>query len=120
MDSICSLKEIYKSLYNFEHKFQDKYGMTINEAMVLCYLFNGDKKTAGDICEYIGLSASRVSKVINSVEKMGYINRNISVEDKRQMIFSLTATGVRRITEMKSSEFNIDELYALLKNSIDV
>jgi DNA-binding MarR family transcriptional regulator len=118
MDSICELKDIYKSLYKFEKDFQAKYELTINEAMVLCYLYNGDTRSAGDICEYIGLSASRVSKVINSVEKMGLIERSISATDKRQMLFELTTAGLRKITDMKQSDFSTEELYQQLRRCV--
>lgn|SRR5574344_1463192 len=118
MDSICQLKDIYKSLYKFEKNFQTRYDMTINEAMVLCFLYHGETRTAGDICDYIGLSASRVSKVINSVEKLGYIERNISPVDKRQMLFALTASGLRKITEIKTSDFTTADLYQQLRNCV--
>lgn len=118
MESICELKDIYKSLYKFEKDFQSRYNMTINEAMVLCYLYNGDTRSAGDICEYMGLSASRVSKVINSVEKMGYIERSISPEDKRQMLFALTTSGLRKISLMKQSDFSTEELYGQLRQCV--
>lgn len=118
MDSICKLKDIYKSLYKFEKDFQTRYDITINEAMVLCFLYNGETHTAGDICEFIGLSASRVSKVINSVEKLGFIMRSISTTDKRQMLFALTASGLRKISAIKSSDFTTEHLYEQLRNCV--
>lgn len=118
MESICELKDVYKSLYKFEKDFQTQYGMTINEAMVLCYLFGGETRTAGEICEYIGLSPSRVSKVINSVEKLGFIERKLSSKDKRLMLFALTASGLRKITNMKQSDFKTDELYEQLRKCV--
>ena len=118
MDAICTLKDIYKELYQFEKKFQIDNGMTINEAMLLCCLHQRDAKSAGTLCEFIGLSSSRVSKVINSVEKMGYIQRTISSEDKRQMLFSLTAEGWRKITEMEKVDLHIQDLYAKLSDCL--
>ena len=118
MESICELKEIYKSLYKFEKDFQSRNDMSINEAMVLCYLFNGETRSAGEICDYIVLSASRVSKVLNSVEKLGYIERSISFTDKRQMLFALTASGLRKISEMKQTDFSTDDLYDQLRQCV--
>lgn len=114
MEAICGLKDIYMELYSFEKNFQTEHGMTINEAMLLCCLHEGDAKSAGSLSEYIGLSSSRVSKVINSVEKMGLIERTISPEDKRQMLFSLTTAGWRKVTEMKGADLHIGELYERL------
>ena len=93
MESICAIKDIYKALYQFEKTFAEVHDITINEAMLLCCLKDGETKSAGMICEYIGLSNSRVSKVITAVENKGYIRRNINKNDKRQMCFSLTPGG---------------------------
>ena len=82
MESICAIKDIYKALYQFEKTFAEVHDITINEAMLLCCLKDGETKSAGMICEYIGLSNSRVSKVITAVENKGYIRRNIN--KKRQ------------------------------------
>ena len=61
MESICAIKDIYKALYQFEKTFAEVHDITINEAMLLCCLKDGETKSAGMICEYIGLSNSRVS-----------------------------------------------------------
>ena len=75
MESICAIKDIYKALYQFEKTFAEVHDITINEAMLLCCLKDGETKSAGMICEYIGLSNSRVSKVITAVENKGYGDR---------------------------------------------
>ena len=81
MESICAIKDIYKALYQFEKTFAEVHDITINEAMLLCCLKDGETKSAGMICEYIGLSNSRVSKVITAVENKGYIQQH---QQKRQ------------------------------------
>lgn len=118
MESICVLKDIYKTLYQFEKDFSDLHNLTINEAMLLCCLKEGESKTAGSLCEYIGLSNSRVSKVITGVENKEFISRKISPEDKRQMLFSLTEKGRQKVEQMQASDLNIDELYAKLRACI--
>lgn len=119
MESICKLKDLYKYLYKFEKAFQMRYSLTINEAMVLCNLYNGESHTAREISDYIGLSASRVSKIINAVEICGYIERSIGDVDKRQMVFKLTSSGLQKISEMKASDFDTKELYEQLRKSIE-
>lgn len=118
MESICVLKDIYKTLYQFEKDFSDLHNLTINEAMLLCCLKEGESKSAGSLCEYIGLSNSRVSKVITAVENKEFISRKISPEDKRQMLFSLTEKGRQKVEQMQASDLNIDELYAKLRACI--
>lgn len=110
MEEICKLKDIYKMLYKFEKEFAENNGITINEGMLLCCLKDGKPKTAADLCEFIGLSNSRVSKVIFSIEEKGYINREMGKIDKRQMIFSLTKEGKNKIKEMKSHSIDFNYL----------
>ncbi len=106
MESICKLKDIYKALYQFEKEFSDNNGITINEGMILCCLKDGQPRAANELCDFVGLSNSRVSRVINSVETKGYIIRQMGIRDKRQMIFSLTESGKQKVKEMLSKEMD--------------
>lgn len=110
MEEICKLKDIYKSLYNFEKEFSEKNGITINEGMVLCCMKDGRPRSANDLCSFVGLSNSRVSRIINTVESKGYITREMGTTDKRQMIFTLTEAGKQKIKEMMSQKLNLSGL----------
>ncbi len=115
MNDICAIKDVYKVLYQFEKDFAEANELTINEAMLLCCLKEGEAKSAGTICEFIGLSNSRVSKVITGMEDKGYIRRKVSREDKRQMFFSLTPKGKEKIEKMKHADLKFDSLYSELR-----
>lgn len=117
MESICKLKNIYKSLYTFEKEFAEKNNITINEGMVLCCMKDEKPRTANEICEFVGLSNSRVSRIINTVETKGYILREMGSIDKRQMIFSLTEEGRKKIKEMMKHEINLS---ALIKELVEI
>lgn len=117
MESICKLKNIYKSLYTFEKEFSEKNNITINEGMVLCCMKDEKPRTANEICEFVGLSNSRVSRIINAVETKGYILRKMGSIDKRQMIFTLTEEGKKKIKEMMKHEINLS---ALIKELVEI
>lgn len=119
MEAICAIKDIYKTLYQFEKAFTEANDITINEAMLLCCLKDNEAKSAGTICEYIGLSNSRVSKVITAVENKGFIRRNINKNDKRQMFFSLTTKGKEKIKQMMNAELRFDGLFETLQKCIN-
>lgn len=51
MEAICVIKDIYKTLYQFEKAFSEVHEITINEAMLLCCLKDNEAKSAGTICE---------------------------------------------------------------------
>lgn len=115
MEPICAIKDIYKILYQFEKNFSELNGLTINEAMLLCCLKDNEAKSAGSICEYIGLSNSRVSKVITTVENKELIERIMSKTDKRQMFFTLSEKGKNKIQEMMQKELSFDSLITQLR-----
>jgi len=119
MEAICKLKDIYKALYQFEKEFSDNNGITINEGMILCCLKDGKEKTANELCEFVGLSNSRVSRVINSVETKGYIVRQMGTTDKRQMIFTLTESGRKKVNEMLSKEMDFSPITKQLSQLVE-
>lgn len=110
MEPICKLKDIYKALYQFEKDFSENNGITINEGVVLCCLKDGKPKSANELCDFVGLSNSRVSRVINTVETKGYISREMGSTDKRQMIFTLTELGKNKIKEMLAKDMDLSGL----------
>lgn len=114
MEPICKLKDIYKTLYHFEKEFAENNGITINEGMLLCCLKDNKHKSANELCEFVGLSNSRVSRIINTVEEKGYIIREMGMTDKRQMIFSLTQSGKQKIKEMQAKEMDLSGLASQL------
>lgn len=117
-EPICTIKDIYKTLYQFEKTFAEVHNITINEAMVLCCLKDNESKSAGTLCEFIGLSNSRVSKILTAVENKEFIYRVINKEDKRQMFFSLTSKGKEKVLQMMTAELCFDSLFAQLQTCI--
>lgn len=118
MEPICRIKELYKTLYQFEKLFAERYAVTINEAMLLCCLRDGESRTAGALCDYVGLSGSRVSKIITSVENKGLIRRGIGLQDRRQMLFSLTEAGAAKLWQMHDAAAELEALFARLKSAL--
>ncbi|MBF1075440.1 MAG: winged helix DNA-binding protein, partial [Prevotellaceae bacterium] len=47
------------------------------------------------------------SKVIASVERLGFVSRARCKQDKRQMYFSLTAAGSDRLAAMQCEEIDL-------------
>ena len=108
--NICKLKDVYHMLYAFEKNFHEANGITVNEAMVLCFLSNGDTHTAGEVCSHVGLSNSRVSKIINDMERKGFLVRRIGNNDKRQMFFVLTEAGKQKYHQLREVPFDLKQL----------
>lgn len=100
MQNLCMLRDIYREIRNFEIKFQQVHGLSLNEGMLLCSL-KSTKYSSSEIAESLGLTNSNASKVIKSVEEKGYVKRVMGKEDKRQMYFSITQEGVKKLSDIK-------------------
>lgn len=107
MENLCKIKEVFKKIHQFEQKLNNEINVTINEAMVLCCL----KETimsSGDISAETGISASRTSRVLLSLESKNYVTRSFSDTDKRKMMFELTKEGIKKKKEINNIKFDLD------------
>ena len=92
-------------------KLSNNSDLRINEVMALIMIDSQCSECdrsplASEVGEMLSISHSAVSQIITSLEKKGYVCRNISENDKRQYRFTLTETGRHVANEMK---LKIDE-----------
>ncbi len=104
--NLCSLRDIYRVIRNFEMNFQQDHGLCLNEGMLLCSLGNS-RYTSTEIAGILGLSCSNASKVIRSVEGKGYVKRSLGEDDRRQMYFSVTEPGLAKLEKIKQEDTTI-------------
>lgn len=109
METLCKIRNLYRTIAEFEVKFTKQHGLCLNEGMLLCTLLQTGKLASGEIAEQLGLTHSNTSKVIRSVEDKGYIQRILGENDKRQMYFILTEEGKKVIYQIKTSKMDIPE-----------
>lgn len=114
MEKLCKIRDIQRAVAAFESMFEKRYGIGLNEGMALCSLHKATSLTSGEIGELLGLSSSNTSKVIASIEKKGFVERLLGTKDKRQMYFSLTATGKKLMSEIRCDEIEKTELLSQL------
>ncbi len=60
---MCLLRDIYRSVREFELEFQQRHDLCLNEGMLLCSL-RSEKLSSGEIADKVGLTNSNASKVI--------------------------------------------------------
>ena len=64
------------------------------EANVMLFLSTMEEEVlAGQIARQLGLSASRITNILNSLEKKGLIQKHTDASDKRRVYISLTDSG---------------------------
>ncbi len=107
MESLCKIKELFKKIHQFEQKLNEEYNVTINEAMIICSLSEA-KKSSGEIAADTGISPSRTSRVLHSLELKGFVKRGFDDFDKRKMMFVLEESGKKKNSEIKCMGVNID------------
>lgn len=111
---LCRIRDIQRSVAAFEQAFTRVYGLSLNEGMVLCSLSQGEPLSAGQLGELLGLSASNASKVLAAAEHKGLVERSLGTTDRRQMYFSLTASGYALLAHiregMRAGEVECPEL----------
>lgn len=112
METLCKIRDIYRAIAEFEAQFEQAYGLSLNEGMLLCTLLSRGKLSSSEVAETLGLSASNASKVIRSVEGKELIVRQVGREDKRQMYFVPTPAGKELIGCVKAAHFDLPPLLA--------
>lgn len=107
MEKLCRIRDINRSIIEFETAFHKKYDLCLNEGMLMCTLRKTGKCSSGEIAEKLGLTTSNASKIICSVEKKGYIERVLGSTDKRQMYFTLTKNGEQQLKTIECDKLEI-------------
>lgn len=112
MDKLCKIRDLQQRIAAFEQLFIKRYGICLNEGMVLCSLYKSSagELTSGELSALLGLSHSNTSKVIASVEKKGLIARALGQTDKRQMYFSLTPKGTETLLSIHCEDLPLAEI----------
>ena len=77
MDKLCAIRDIRQAVTRFEADFERRYGISLNEGMVLCSLKDGVTLSSGELGETLGLTPSNASKVIAAAERKGLIERGM-------------------------------------------
>lgn len=109
MTDLCRIRDLQRAIIRFENGFVQRFGLSLNEGMLLCTLLERPQLTSGELSEALGLTPSNTSKVIRPVEDRGLITRLVGETDKRRMLFALTPEGRRLITKIKESTHELPE-----------
>ena len=110
MEKLCRIRDIQRAVNHFELEFEARYGICLNEGMVLCSLSGAESLTSGELSSLLWLTCSNTSKVISSVERKGFVKRLLGTKDKRQMYFSLTPEGRELIGSIHCTELEVPEI----------
>jgi DNA-binding MarR family transcriptional regulator len=100
-DLITKIRKIVRSINLESKKVQKQFGISIPQLLCLRYLSQSAdyKSNTKNIRKQLNLNSSTVTGIINRLEQKGYIARLPSTTDKRVTVISLTAIGLKLITD---------------------
>lgn len=108
MKKLCAIRDVLRSLTDYEYKFHNEHSICLNKGMVLCCL-REKRLSSGEIADEINLTCSNTSKLLRSVEEKGYISRVLGEIDKRQMYFELTTLGKEKLEKIERDKIQLSE-----------
>jgi MarR family transcriptional regulator, organic hydroperoxide resistance regulator len=76
----------------------DQLGLTYPQYITLVALWEEDDQTVGSLGEKLFLESNTLTPLLKKLEAMGYVRRQRSAADERQVVVSLTDAG-RRLRE---------------------
>jgi len=112
MQKICSLKETY---------FCKSINLTPIEFRCLRYLYKNNFLSVNELAKKMGLTPSRVTTLLNSLEEKEYIKRDISPNDRRIIKVSLTDEGEHFTKDIRDKYINFHkEILSLIEDKDDI
>lgn len=111
---LCSIKEIVRAINELERELKRSHGLTLIESLCLCCI-SGLSQTPGECARQIGLSPSRLSRILNSLEKKGLLERHPLPGDRRITGLSITEEGQVRLRELRGSGYSFSRLETLIE-----
>ena len=99
-DALALENQLCFAIYSASHAFTKFYkpllaelDVTYPQYLVLLFLWQSPEARVTDICAAMGLDTGTLSPLLKRLEKTGYIRRERSAEDERQVLIKLTPLG---------------------------
>lgn len=102
---ICKLRDLLLTITMLENHFAEKYGLSLNEAMVLCLLKQHGKLLASELAQELCCLMPHTSKILRRICDKGWVERKSGEKDHRQKYFMLTRSGKTFIQELETAPF---------------
>jgi DNA-binding MarR family transcriptional regulator len=95
-----AFRALHSAVDVFVEAAADHYGINRNDQRCLELLDRRGPMTAGALADAAGLSAAAVTKVVDRLTGLGYVERARPPQDRRQVIISTTAAEQRLAREV--------------------
>ena len=104
--------------------YKERYGLGVPEWRVLAHLGQYAPITAKAVGTHSRMHKTKVSRAVAALERLGFLARNGSAQDRREELLSLTAKGKAAYDDLapKAADFArhlLDDLSATERKTLD-
>ena len=78
------------------------YGLTVEQFQVMRSLEGGRGMVQNEICEVVAKSPANMTRILDRLEKKGYLERRGNPEDRRSSLVFLMEEGIQLMDRVKS------------------
>lgn len=101
--------------HQLEKRLAASAAMSVDEFHCLSQLFAHGPCCVKELCELLEVHPTRASRLLNDLERRGYVIRSLGFADKRKELLTLTPAGVAAAEQMlQSSTLSIERFSELL------
>lgn len=86
----AELRAYLYALSVFDHLAAEKLGTNLTDANCVHFLHHRDRMTAGELADELGLTTGAVTAVLDRLERLGYVERERDLADRRRVYVRLT------------------------------
>jgi DNA-binding MarR family transcriptional regulator len=86
----------------FHQAVADRLGLHVSDLRCLNVLFEAGSVSAGELCERTGLTTGAVTRMIDRLERAGYVRREPDPADRRRVIVTAVEEKAAKIVPLYS------------------
>jgi DNA-binding MarR family transcriptional regulator len=105
--------------HRLQKQLASSEGLSVDESHCLGQLFLHAPCCVKELCGMLGVTASRTSRLLHSLEARGYLLRSLGYQDKRKELLQLTEEGSVAAQRLLCSASNlVPELIGSLPENV--
>lgn len=104
------IKHTYREWTNYMRKLALEAGIPDSYRMIVMYLLRNPGASQKDLAEYCQMTPAAVSQTIREMQLTGYINKEVSKEDKRLVQLYLTEKGKSSADRIRTKIHEADQI----------
>lgn len=108
MIDFCNLRKLINDLSKIDEELKAEQGLSFSQASLLCAISMGFGEP-GVLSKEVGLSPSRTTRILDFLEKEGFIERSINEHSRRNVDVRLTAKGKLVKENLNSSKITLPD-----------